>query len=350
MDHIFRKILPLLLRPYEALSQHDIMQILSAYKLLGKDSFEKNLLSEKQTRCYASLLLTNLDIDTEFWANAHDNYVRRNIAILHYVKKCFDDFYNAGGLTLSLFENFGAVLSSGISIGCFASGDVDFSVSESELEIAKRVFEDNGFKLDDRKDHASVSPSLLLSFYNKSALDGSGYWFNIMRKPVSRNFLLDQSRTLKRLHSLQYSKLERYQDTNVRLLDPTAMVYFNALHFASEHYYSASPGMALCCDIDRVVRSRTVDWKELKKWSDEDRCGLRIQIVLDICKFFLHTPIPEDVFTYRSKYYHSLWKRIVDEENLYLNPQVNKLSRFIVELQSDDKSFLRSLFDRILHL
>lgn len=348
MDQALRKILPLLLRPYETLSSHDIANILSTYKLLGRDVIERNLACEKQTRCYVSLLLSNLGIDSDIWTEVHNEYVQRNVVILSYIEKCFDDFYNAGGRTLSLYENFGAVLSSGVSIGCFASDDVDFTVMESELDLAKRIFAENGFEAYVRKDHASVSKSLVMSFYNKLSLDGRGYWFNIMRKPVSRNFMLDQSKTLKRLHSLQSSRLERYKETNVTLLEPTAMVYFNALHFASEHYYSASPGMALCCDIDRVVRNREIDWRELKRWSIEDGCGLRIQMTLDICRFFLNTPIPVDLFINRSKYYNTLWRMLVDEDNQYLNSQNGKLSRLMVELLSDDKALFRSFIDRIL--
>lgn len=346
MDSTLKKILPLLFRPFETLSILERSKIQAVYKILGREGFEKNLIQEKQTRCYASLVLSQLDDDSEYWKMVHNEYVQRNTAILHIVEKCSKDFYKAGGKTLSVYENYGAVLSSGISIGCFASGDVDFTVSESELELAKKVFKNNDFILDNRDDHAPASHALILPFYNPKALDGTGYWLNIMRKPVARDFMLDQSKTLDRLHFLLNCQLDQYKDTGVRLLNPTAMVYFNALHFASEHYYSASPGMALCCDIDRVVRNRQVDWIKLKQWSDEDSCGLRIQLALDICQYFLHTPIPENIYTIRSRHYEKLWHRLVDEENGFLNPQVSKFSRLVTELLSDDKSLLMSLLNR----
>ena len=212
MDSTLKKILPLLLRPFETLSILERSKIQAVYKILGREGFEKNLIQEKQTRCYASLVLSQLGDDSEYWKMVHNEYVQRNTAILHIVEKCSKDFYKAGGKTLSVYENYGAVLSSGISIGCFASGDVDFTVSESELELAKRVFKNNDFILDNRDDHAPASHALILPFYNPKALDGTGYWLNIMRKPVARDFMLDQSKTLDRLHfllncQLAYTKL-----------------------------------------------------------------------------------------------------------------------------------------------
>lgn len=347
METTIRKVLPLLLRPFESLSQAEKTTIMDAYKALGRDGFEADLRKEKQTRCYASLVLSQLQEDTDYWQEVHQKYIQRNISILRMVERCCQDFYNAGGKTLSVYENYGAVLSSGISIGCFASGDVDFTVSEDEIQLAKKVFYENGFLLHERNDHASVSEKLVLPFFNRHALDGKGYWFNIMRKPVARNFMLNQAKTLNRLHELQEGKLEKYGNTEIRLLPPTAMIYFNALHFASEHYFSASPGMALCCDIDRIVRYRTIDWADLKKWSYEDQCGLRIQLALDICQYFLKTPIPKNIFHSKSKQYSKLWNRLVDEHNGFLKPQVDKISRLVTELLSDDLPIFKSLTKRV---
>ena len=252
-----------------------------------------------------------------------------------------------GGTTLSVYENFGAVLSSGISIGCFASGDVDFTVSEEELDLAIHVFKQNGFTADKREDHVEASKKLVLPFYNPNALD-SGYWLNIMRKPIARDLFLNQDAYQKRLHTLQKNYTETYKDTNIHLLKPTAMLYFNALHFACEHFYSASPGMALCCDIDRVIRARKIDWDLLKKWVTEDNAGLRIQLALDICKFFLKTPIPNNLWLNKSKHYYWLWRKLVDENNGFLISQDGKINRLLTELVSDDKSILKSLLTRCL--
>ena len=91
---------------------------------------------------------------------------------------------------------------------------MDFTVGEAELDLAIKVFQQNGFVADVREDHVAASEKLVLPFHNPNAL-GNGYWLNIMRKPVARDFLLNQTAYLKRLHSLQKYYLEQYKDTDV---------------------------------------------------------------------------------------------------------------------------------------
>lgn len=342
----FHTILPYLLRPSETLSRSEIETIFSIYSYLGRKNIETVI--EKQSRCYVSLVLSKIGCDSEYWTTVHNEYVGRNTQIKEIVDKISQDFFRHGGNSLTVYENFGAVLSSGISIGCFASGDVDFTVSEEELDLAIHVFKQNGFTADKREDHVEASKKLVLPFYNPNALD-RGYWLNIMRKPIARDLFLNQDAYQKRLHTLQENYTETYKDTNIHLLKPTAMLYFNALHFACEHFYSASPGMALCCDIDRVIRAREIDWNLLKKWETEDKAGLRIQLALDICKFFLKTPIPNGIWTKRSKYYYKLWNRLIDEHKMLLNPQNSRLARLKVELLSDDYPIILSLLNRSFH-
>lgn len=337
-----RFILPLLLRPFEALSSEEIIRIKNVYLEVGRESFDKML--EKQSRAYASLLFTKIDCDSAYWSSVHNRYCERNKKILDVIEKVCVDFTRCGGLSLRVYENFGAVLSSHISIGCFASGDVDFVVNEKELQLAIDTFEQNGFKQHDREGHAKSK--LLLSFFNPDILNG-GYWFNIMIKPVARSFMLDQSDYKKRLELVVNTPGERFEEeSNIYLLDPTAMVYFNALHFACEHFYSASPGMALCCDIDRISRSRDVDWDKIVKWSEQDNAGLRLQMALDICRYFLKSPIPNNLWMSKTIQYKLLWNKLIDEKRFFLIPQEGKMARLITELLSDNKSLIQTMICR----
>ena len=347
MNSALRKVLPYLLRTTDSITSNEIYQIKQVYSVIGRKGVEEIFKKEKQTRCFATLVFCEIECDREYWERIHKEYVDRNTQILQTIETICEDFTTLGGTTLSVYENFGAVLSSGISIGCFASGDVDFTVSEEELDLAIHVFKQNGFTADKREDHVEASKKLVLPFYNPNALD-SGYWLNIMRKPIARDLFLNQDAYQKRLHTLQKNYTETYKDTNIHLLKPTAMLYFNALHFAREHFYSASPGMALCCDIDRVIRARKIDWDLLKKWVTEDNAGLRIQLALDICKFFLKTPIPNNLWLNKSKHYYWLWRKLVDENNGFLISQDGKINRLLTELVSDDKSILKSLLTRCL--
>ncbi len=342
-----RSILPFLLRCPDILTEDDILAVRDGYTLLGWESVDKALKKEKQSRPFAAEVLSLCGCDTEYWNQVHDEYVKRNTAIIEILRDVFKTFHEKGGRTLNVYENFGAVLSSGLTIGNFASGDVDFTVEEVEVPLAIEAIHANGFFEEQRTDHAKASDSLVIPFYNPNALDEKGYWLNIMRKPIARSFMLKQDRYLTRLSELRKEGLDQYKETEIRLLKPTAMVYFNALHFACEHFYSASPGMALCCDMDRVIRTREIDWDSLVRWSKEDNAGLRIRLALDVCHYFLKTEVPLEKFGEPSKTYRKLWDRIVDEEHNYLISQDGKLNRLKTEMLSDDMPLLKSLICRL---
>lgn len=338
--------MPLLLRPTEILSDDDIHRIKTVYAKIGQQKFDEYLKSEKQNRAFASLVLSEIDCDANYWKRVHDEYIKRNTAIIKLVQDASDEFVNIGGKTLCVYENFGTLLSSGISLGCFASNDVDFTMDKLELDKAELAFGKVGFIHAQRDGRPHDLEHIRFTYFNNNALEGHGYWFNIMWKPISRRYLLVQSKYAKRLSECRRNAV-LFNNTSIRLLEPTAMVYFNILHFACEHHYSASPGMALCCDIDRVIRSHEIDWEKLIYWAKEDEAGLRIHLALDICNFFLKTPVPLEVFGKESKNYIKLRSKIIDNENGYLISQDGKYNRLYAELASDDRPLLLSAISRI---
>lgn len=342
-----RRILPYLLRMPETLTEDDKSLVKMVYDDMGKDAVDTALKKEKQSRPFASEVLVLCGCDTDYWNGVHDEYVKRNTAILDILQAVFKTFREKGGKTLNVYENYGAVLSSGLTIGNFASGDVDFTVDDSEAQLAIDAIHENGFFEKDRTGHIKPAELLVTPFYNPNALKGKGFWLNIFWKPIARSYMLRQKKYSDRLSELRRNELETYKDTNIKLLPPTAMVYFNALHFACEHHYSASPGMALCCDMDRVIRTRKIDWDELIRWSKEDNAGLRLRLALDVCHYFLKTDVPLDKFDEPSRVYKKLWNRIVDEEHNYLISQDGKLARLTTELLSDDMPMAKSLFYRL---
>lgn len=344
---VLSSILPFLLRYPSILSDDDIQTIRNGYASIGLEPVDNALKKEKQSRPFAAEVLSLCDCDAEYWRQVHEEYVNRNNAIIEILEEVFKTFHVNGGTTLNVYENFGAVLSSGLSVGNFASGDVDFTVEESEEPIAIEALHANGFFEENRGDHAKASDLIVMPFYNSNALEGKGYWLNIMRKPIARSFMLNQGRYLTRLSESRKDGLDHYKDTEIRLLMPTALVYFNALHFACEHFYSASPGMVLCCDMDRVIRTREIDWDSLARWSKEDNAGLRIRLALDICHYFLKTEVPLEKFEEPSITYRKLWERIVDEKHSYLISQDGKLNRLTTELLSDDMPLLKSIISRL---
>lgn len=342
-----RSILPFLLRLPTILSPDEIQLVKKEYALIGRENVDGYLKKEKQSRPFAAVVLAFCDCDTDYWNQVFQEYVKRNTVIVKILQSVFESFHKRGGRSLNVYENFGAVLSSGQSVGFFASGDVDFTVEVDEEPLVIAALHERGFYEEERIDHAKASNQIVLPFYNPNVLDGKGYWLNIMRKPIARSFMLKQDNYLARLSKSRVGGLEAYQDTDIRILEPTAMVYFNALHFACEHFYSASPGMALCCDLDRVIRAREIDWDRLARWAQDDHAGLRVRMALDICHYFLRTDVPLEKFGKPSKVYCNLRSKIVDEDNNYLISQDGKWARLATELLSDDAPLLKSLIHRL---
>jgi len=338
-------MLHLFLRSKDALNDDEIKLIKDVYIREGREKVESFLRKEKSNVPFASLLLEELGIDAEYWYGVHQTYLKRNSKILYFLDEVFNHYYQKGGKSLCVVENFGSVLSSGISLGCFASNDVDLTADVEEKEFLKEAFAEKGFTLNQRGVHP-IDNKQISTFYNPDVLDGKGYWLNVMWTPVSRAYLLPQAKTGKRLHEERTEHTECYKDTAVRLLNPTAQVYFSAIHMACEHYYTASPGMSLQCDIDRVVNHRDIDWDRIARWMVEDEQGCRITMSLDLCKECLATPVPLDKFKTDGKQYAKLRKELFVGEG-QLNNQLGKMKRLYVELASDDKSMVVALISRL---
>ncbi len=339
-------MLPLFLRSKDALSDDEIRKIKEAYEREGRDSVEAFLRKEKSNVPFASYLLSELGIDANYWKRQHKTYVDRNEQILALVDRVFDDYYQKGGKSLCVYENFGAMLSSGISIGCFASNDVDVTADIEEKEFLKEVFAENGFILNQRGAHP-IDNKQISTFHNPDALGGSGWWLNVMWQTTSRAYMVNQKRYNKRL-SIERNNGELYKNTSIRMLEPTAMAYFCALHIAIEHFFSASPGMSLYCDVDRVIRFRSIEWGKIANWISEDLAGNRITLVMDVSNRCLQTPIPKELLKKSSSIYQKLRDMVVDEKTHSLKPQLGKFKRLEVELLSDNKTLISSLINRII--
>lgn len=345
-----KQILPLLLREKEALTPKDIMLINDFYKQTGREGMLEYLKGAKPNKAFASLLLSDLGIDTLFWKDVHQTYIDRNEQILELLDGIFRCFHSMGGKSLSVQENFCSVLSSKISIGCFASGDVDLHIEKEEKKILVEALEKNGF-VDMLRTDKNIKPNSAYSeYFNAGALDGKGFCMNLMHTPISRDdFMLRQDKYEKRLAG-ERQDLEYYKDTDICIFNPTAALYICSLHIACAHYYSAKPGLPLYCDVDRIIRHREVDWKKLVKWSIEDQAGLRIALVLDLSKFFLNTEIPVslDEFTNtNTACYKKLRKRVVDEEKYGLTESTGRLFRAYAELASDNLPLSRTILKRL---
>ena len=350
MKSIDKSILPLLLREKEALSAGDVETIYRTYKQLGRNGMVDYLNGAKPNKAFASLLLSELDIDAQFWKDVHQSYISRNEKVLELLDRIFSSFHALGGKSLSVQENFGSVLSSGISIGCFASGDVDLYTKREENDLLIRALEKNDFIKIRRPDKNLRKTPAFTEFFNDRALEGKGYCINLMKTPISRDdFMLNQRRYENRLLH-EWPKLENYKGTEICYFEPTALLYACSLHIASAHFFAAKPGLPLYCDVDRVIRHREIDWKRIAKWCNDDKVGLRVALVLDLSRYFMNTENPVALSEFSdvtSDCYINLRRRIINEEKYSLTESTGKLFRLYAEIASDNMKFYKSIINRI---
>ena len=186
-------------------------------------------------------------------------------------------------------------------------------------------------------------------FYNPDIL-GQGYWINILWTTTSRAFLI-QDKYDARL-SKERLLAESIEGTNIRVLNETSLMYFCALHIASGHYYTLTPGLRLYVDIDRLARGCNVNWDQLIEWSKEDDAGIRIAAVMYFSHKLLKTPIPQKVYQKALKNHRNnrLINYLYNAKTNQIQNKSNKLRRLYIELASDDKNLVYAFSNKVVNL
>lgn len=339
-------ILPLLLKNSCDLSGKDKQQIINFYFSVGKQQFEKLCVANKVLP-FAAHILVCLGIDREYWISKHDLFLTRNIKILTSVVNVFEKFEENGIKSAVLCENFAVLLSSEECLGCFCSGDVDIYADISERNLIISVMNDLGFKMPAPIVQMSEYAGQSIQFVNYELLSQE-FWVNIIWVPVTRAFLY-QDRYKKRLQ-LERSRCEKYKSSSIKLFDKTALLYFCCLHIAAGHYYSLSPGVRLYYDVDRLVRSREINWDKIEEWQREDVVGFRVAVVLYLSKILLNAPVPD--FSYRraiSKMkIKCLVRYLVDPKSKHLQSKNSLLRRLWIEVVSES-AFVPLALIRLLY-
>ena len=126
-------------------------------------------------------------------------------------------------------------------------------------------------------------------------------------------------------------------------------MYFCALHIASGHYYTLTPGLRLYVDIDRLARAANIDWDLILKWVEEDEAGIRVQIVMYIAYKLFKTPVPSKVFNeiFNSRRNRIFINYLLKSDTKQIQSKSSRLKRLYIELASDGKSFFASILKRL---
>ncbi len=318
------------------------------YNHTGHPGVVKTILSSKYLP-FAAHVFSDLGIEKDFWTIQHSKFVQRNTDIINLVNIVFSKLAIYGCNSVTLTENFAVVLSGNSCIGCFCSGDVDLSADISEIKQIIDCFEELNFHSKEQPEAIGEYTGQSMQFFNNDVID-NGFWINVIWKPVTRAFLI-QEKYEKRLHADRLiAKL--IPDTNIRVLDNTSLMYFCALHIASGHYYTLTPGLRLYVDIDRLARGTSIDWCKIADWEEEDEAGIRISVVLYIANKLFGTPIPEEA--YKKAIINRRNKRLVDYllklDTLEIQDRSSKIRRLYIELASDGTNLFLAIGKRLSRL
>ena len=334
----------LFLKTSQNLSNKEKKIITSFYNYNNKSELKLAFKKEKILP-FAAHVLMDLDLDHEFWSKIYNKYVNRNIQIKLLVNNIFKEFENNNCNSVVLVENFAVILSSNSDIGDFSSGDVDMYANINEKDNISRVLNEFDFFSNDQPKKIGEYSGQSMQFNNKDFLNG--FWINIIWKPVTRAFLV-QDKYEKRLKKelLNYKKIKQ---TNIKVLSDNALVYFCALHISAGHYYTLSPGLRLYVDIDRMC-TLNIDWDKIKLWEVEDNAGIRISFALIICNKIFNSGVPINIFNShlnksRNK---NFLNYLCNESNNLMQTNSNIFHRLYVELLSDNKPFIISLINRLI--
>ena len=341
-----RDLTPLLLLDPNSIEQSDRVNLKKCYNLYGRE-YVFELVKNAKIIPFAASAFISINCDRDFWEPKYNFYLKRNNEIKELLNNIFVNLKDYQCKSLTLTENFAVLLSSGTSIGCFCSGDVDLSADIAEREAITACLNSLNYFSKEQPNKIGEYSGQSMMFFNNSVIDG-GFWVNVIWKPVTRAFLVQDKYEERLLKDRLSAKL--IPGTDIRVLGDTSLMYFCALHIAAGHYFTLSPGLRLYVDIDRLARNRKIDWDKIIEWSEEDNAGIRISMVMCISNTVLKTPIPKKVYNkiFTNRRNRRLLNYLLNSKNFTLQNKSSNLRRLYVELASDDKNIIFNFFKRVL--
>jgi hypothetical protein len=317
----------------------DITLIEEAYSNNSRDVIHEYALKNKVLPFIAKLL-HDLNFDKTFWGDIYSSFEKRSETILVVLIDVFNDFKSKGVRKVFLYENFGALLASETSIGCFASGDVDLYADVSSKEKITDILIAAGFL--PKKTNASTE-TVKIEYFNENLLE-KGFGINIMWKPLSRlklPFQIDID------NCIQWDALNNYKNTSIQIPNKNALMYLCLLH-TSVHGYHRAPDIRLYTDTDRVSLLQP-NWYTIFEYARLDKTEVRTLTSAILSNKLSDMPLSNNdrIKAYKKKHknINTLIKRIYDSENKFLKNEPRGISVLLIEIFSSDSGLIKSLFE-----
>lgn len=308
------------------------------YLIEGKDNLYFYAKKEKILP-FVALRCMDLSLNISFWEEKFLVYEKRNLEIIVILDRIFSKFLSENINKVFVYENFGALLISSTSIGCFASGDVDLYADYSLKSDITRVLKTEGFL----PQKGNSSTETVKTEYLHKELFNTGFGINLMWKPMSR---LKLPFPLNIKNSVQWDKLVTYKDSNILLPGIDALMYLCLLHI-SIHGFHRSPDIRLYTDTYRVALKKP-DWDKISEFAKKDKTEVRTATAAILTSKLLGMPLPEEwiaKYTVKFKQINRLLKRVYDSENNYLYDEPKGFQVLLIEILSSDSNGAKALID-----
>lgn len=276
-------------------------------------------------------LFSKLDIDGEYWKRQIDVYQKRNHEIVDILSQIFMGLHTEHVYEVFVYENFGALLSSGTDLSLFSSGDVDLYADRCNRDVIYHVMAKHGFV---SKNQGKQSEIVKTEFFHEGLFE-KGFGLNVMWTPMSRlklPFHMD----------LQYcvtaQTLEKFDSTEISYPPKEALLYLCLLHI-SIHSYARSPDIRLYIDIVNMCKLN-IDWRKVLEYAEHDHMIIRVITASILTNKLLAVEIPDYVMNYKSGLYKkqvsNLIKMIYDDERNCLKYEPRGIAVLLIEMWSSD--------------
>ena len=336
----------LLLKQFSDL-HFDEIEFLSDLYNKNKYEYIYKIFKTKKILPFAALIFYKLGLDKLKWKKVYSSYAKRNSIIKNFLQTLFLKAEKRGIKSMILTENFAVLISTNLPLGCFCSSDVDLFISYEDLDKSLLLFKDFGLIQKSQNKNQGRSSTQFLQFCKSDLID-EDFWINISWKPVTRKYLVQTNYENRLLNLILKKKF--ITKSSINILDCEHLLYFNALHISSGHFYTQDPGIRLYVDIDRIIRKNKINWNKILQIQDIDNAGVRASLVFVICNKVLGTPIPKSIISkIRNSLIHNiLLNKLVQSDNS-LNKKTNIFCKLLIEIFSNSNlKFLK--FNNLMQL
>lgn len=326
---------------FKELPSAEIVAICDLYKQEGQNKiyeFSKN----KKILPFLAVLMSKLNIDSQFWDEKALYYEKRNRGIIECLNAVFKKLSENSVKKIFVSENFGALLLADGNKALFASGDVDIYADISQKEEIYKSFKELGYKIKERYTKRKLINS---SFYNDDLLP-KGFYFAICWYPLCRIKLpcfVDAD------EFIEWDKLLSYKNTAIKLPDIESAMYICLMHI-SLHSFSRAPDIRLYIDIKNIC-GLPVNWGKICEFAKRDKTMVRLLTACILSKKILGADIPDTVLDNRKNYDNQITKIlniVYDEKNNSLICEPHGIKILFLEAYSNDTGLWHGIREILL--